>query len=70
MVIISNEARAIRNAYYREYMREYRQNMTEEQKARRREYKRKWDAAHRENNRAAQARFWTRKAEEMKKRSG
>lgn len=63
MEALTAKARALKNKQQREYMREYRKNMTEEQKARRREYKRQWDATHRENNRAAQARYWNRQAE-------
>ena len=63
---LTQEARELRRAYYREYARNKRRKMTDEQRERRREYKRKWDAEHRENNREAQARFWNRKAEELK----
>lgn len=41
--------------------------MTEEAKAARRAYKRSWNAANKDKVKAAQARYWEKKAAEYKK---
>jgi len=40
--------------------------MTEQAKAARRAYKRAWNRANKDKVKAAQARYWARKAEQMK----
>ena len=46
------------------YRRQYRKNMTPEQRQREREYNRRWRRDHPELVKAAQERFWSRKAAE------
>lgn len=55
-------ARQARN----EYMREYKKNMTAEQKQARKDYNKKWHEQNPEKQREYQANYWLRKAEEMK----
>jgi len=43
--------------------------MTDEGRAAKRIYKSKWDKAHSEHNKAYNAAYWNRKAEELKKGS-
>lgn len=49
-----------------EYRRQYRKNMTPAQRQREREYNRKWRQDHPELVKAAQERFWARKAAEIR----
>lgn len=48
------------------YRRQYRKNMTPEQRQREREYNRRWRQNHPELVKAAQERFWSRKAAEFR----
>ncbi len=44
--------------------------LKEREAQRKREYHRKWRAEHRDSVRAAQMRYWTKKAEEMRAAAG
>lgn len=47
-----------------EYRRQYRKNMTLEQRQREKEYNRQWRQDHPERVKAAQVKYWTKKAAE------
>ena len=49
-----------------EYRRQYRKNMTPEQRQREREYNRQWRQNHPEQVKAAQDRYWSKRAETLK----
>lgn len=57
--------RAARN----EYMRTYKENMTPEQKERKKEYHRRWREQNRDKVRKHQEDYWLRKAEKMQQKS-
>lgn len=50
----------------REYMKRYKQNLTEEQKEHERAYQRHWRQQNRDKVKAHQEAYWLRKYEEMK----
>lgn len=63
---LTEDAKKAKRKYYREYRRNWKRNLTPEQREKQREYKRAWDRANPDKVKAAQIRFWNKKAEEMK----
>jgi len=61
--MINSLAKEARNAY----MREYKKNMSEDQKQKQREYHKQWRAKNPEQVKKHQENYWTRKAEELVK---
>lgn len=49
------------------YRREYRKNMTPDQRQREKEYNQRWRRDHPDLVRAAQVKYWTKKAAELSK---
>lgn len=62
MDAITDEARAARRAY----MKEYRERLSREEKARRREYAKQWRKNNPDKVKAITARYWNKRAESMK----
>ena len=62
---MTDEAKAARRAYQREYMRKWRK----EHRAHIAAYRRKWHAEHPEKNKEDQRRHWEKKAAEAKERT-
>ena len=62
MPTLSDGARAARAEYMRSYMKRYRSQMTDEQKRRQAETRKRWRETHRDEIAACTARYWERKA--------
>lgn len=58
---LDEKARELRNAYHREYLKEYIRTHPEFRE-KQREYTRKWRQAHPEKRKECQRRYWEKKA--------
>ena len=63
---LTEDAKQLRRAYYKDLRRTRPKVLTPEQREKRRAYKRAWDRANPDKVRAAQIRYWNKKAESKK----